>query len=494
MSENQNIDKIFRQASNEFAPQAPAQVWSRLEASLARRRRRLLWWWIAPSALLLTVGLISGIVFFNNNTHILELKNSISKVQYQNSSTQKATDSKINEGRIEHSIDQVIIENNTNNIDKKDILSKPEIKRNTVIEGSPISQKQSVQITEKPTQPSHLAHESKLKNVTEEFAIGLPISNSDIEEVELTKNSSSSEQSIENPIISSEIANVEIKENQESNNQISDTADSEQSVEIIKEIPENKEAREVQKDSFIKKNHTPSIFHFYIAFNLGFGNSGGFYRTPNPTIETIGTTSYLNSEFESSSEISAGFSYGSWLMNLSYKYYDMKGLGDFSMPNTPIKYVPLNYFGVSPIGYYSVENVDNLLESKSYSNVDYLRNFNQTRVNIDITSMNFEIGKFFNYNNWRLILRGGFVSTQINRSIIEANDGTGWQTFGQIHDLKTKIFGLSVGGDIIYQSRKAFYIGLKSDFISHINSINSSEEFGYFPYSYFVGPQIGFRF
>ena len=65
---------------------------------------------------------------------------------------------------------------------------------------------------------------------------------------------------------------------------------------------------------------------------------------------------------------------------------------------------------------------------------------------------------------------------------------------GELKGIRKNIFGISTGGDLIYSFKNHMIIGLKMDVNFNLNSVNSSKEFGYYPWSFFIGPQFGLKF
>ena len=55
----------------------------------------------------------------------------------------------------------------------------------------------------------------------------------------------------------------------------------------------------------------------------------------------------------------------------------MKTSGELKFPDHNLKYINMNNFGYTPAGYYDADFVDYTVNSKSLSNIDYLRNFEQ---------------------------------------------------------------------------------------------------------------------
>lgn len=495
MSNNQNIDKVFRNASEKYAPQAPNAVWEKLEANLAaKRRRKMIWWWLTP----LLALIIGSLAYFYTELNYdsspdISLCQPIEKTENQTnnldekSATSSIADIEIEENSIQESL-----------VKKQSIDSISHEPNNINTGNSEIAKSTEINIIENPNTNSNLnirvadAKEEKVDSIVQN-----EISEDEVSNISII---------VENTNIfdSSRVAVMEFKENQGQLSKINaeeieakDTIkENEQiiadEISLIENIDSNKSTlpNNEQKKPKEKKLH----LSFFIAYQLGFGTSGGFYKEPNPDILTISTTSKLTSSSEKGSEFSGGFYLNNWMLKVGLQSFDLNMTGDFSMPDIPIKYVQMDYFGISPMGYYSVENVANVLESKNYNSVDYLRNFTKTRFLISMSSFSLEAGRVFNFGNLRLQAHAGYNSASIKTSLIEAGDEFGFVDFGKIHDLRTKIHGLSFGGDIIYQSKSAFFIGLKTDFVFYLNSINSSKEFEFYPYRFIGGPQVGFKF
>lgn len=486
MSKDQNIDHIFKDASKDFAPQAPAAVWKRLEASLAaRRRRKLFWWWFSGLGL---VGIILILYFLvpSNYTFL--------SVQLEDESKVKIEKSSGSEIIVKSETYDLNNNQKIDNLENNSIYSKSASHKNSKLKvDNTSSDKPTPVLKSEKIYNNHLTEKTKITSTVEKMNlsdydvdtnINIAIQNRDTNSLSFAENL---------PIIRQDSLN---KQDTYTTYEIeTPPAGISDSFKTTEQAAQKIIADLVSDNDPIKRNtNTPSGLKFYIGYHLGFGSTGGFYSSPSATYKTLASTAKINSGFEVGSELSAGFMYKGWLLNFGLRFFNFNAKGDISIPEMPIRYLKLDYFGVSPLGYYSIENIEHVMASKNYGSVDYVRKFTQTQYHMNMFSVSVQAGRVFQFNNLRINTRAGFISTTIQSARVEATDGNGWQILGPLQDIKSKIFGLNFGADALLQSKSAFFIGLKSDFSFYINSVNKSKEFSYYPYGYFIGPQLGFKF
>jgi hypothetical protein len=181
-------------------------------------------------------------------------------------------------------------------------------------------------------------------------------------------------------------------------------------------------------------------------------------------------------------------------VSLGVKRYNLVLKSDFVMPDERVTHINIERVGYTSIGYYRVFNIDNAMASKSFTTVDYLREFSRTKVKVRFVEIPINVGYNFQWKKWNATVHGGFNAAFVLSNEVQVGDDYDYYLFGEIQDLRENIFGASAGIDIFYYSKSKLTFGLKTDFIYYLNDINYSPEFNYHPYSFLISPQIGFRF
>ena len=472
MIEENNIDKIFRTAATGFSAPTPSGAWERMESALAaKRRRRIIFWWLF-SIVMVTLITFSGLFWLSDSTsknHIVEKEQPQKHPASIPASNKKFTER--SEPKAEGSI------KSKKGIGTSQITKSQKQDR--------IPQKKLKQTSEDNTGNSgNISVESQIEEITNESAAD----SSNVEspkviadktgDVTTVSESPENHPTNSNPVIDSTVASVET--NIQTYDNKASAIDSVSSVDTI------------QNKVIVKPPFKPE---FFFAVSLGFGYTGAFIQQPDLIYKTTASTTNASSE----SAVNTGFHFAvsiapKWMIYGNLQSYKMKSTGDLVFPDHNLKYININNFGYTPAGYYDADFVDYTINSKSLGNIDYLRNFEHATTSIKSNTFTLGAGRYGQWKRWTYIYRGGLSLAGLSSSKVYYGDRKTESVFGEIKGIRKNIFGLSAGGDLIYSFNNHTTLGIKMDANFFFTSVNTSKEFGYYPWSIFIGPQFGLKF
>jgi hypothetical protein len=484
----QHMDKLFKEASKQFASPAPEAVWNRLESQLAKRRRRkAIWWWIWGTGMLgvlLAGWLLLPLDFTQNNTLSSE-----------------------------HPKEQKVITNSLETNSKETIIESQE---------NLTSNQQANQATKSSENQLSKVVDKSHKNPTFEqnsstFADNIPdnpapvISSASMDELKKDAKEKSSnklrDSDIESGAEENDSKNKDIptfkqlteKDWVDSSSQVSELSDSlnqtlitETSVQdSLTKNPIEPPLSPGEEKPAAKERNKP---RFFVSYHMGFGMSGGFYAQAEESVPFTAISNDAKAQYERGISVSGGAFVGKWILSMGISTFDLKTQSNYHLDAKYLKYIKVDYFGLSPLGYYSIDNIENVLQSKNYGSVDYLRNFDQTRFHVSMTHLTFSIGRSWNWNKWNLYVRIGLQSTSINSSSVEARDENGYVPLGHVHDLKANLLGVSLSTDMLYPLGDHWLMGLQFNVQQSLSNISSHADVRYYPYGWYLGPQIMYKF
>jgi hypothetical protein len=491
MKEEHYIDQLFSQAAKDYTVASPSGAWNRIEASIAakRKRRRLLLWWL--------VGALSSIaslgLFVMINTHQSNLPQSPATEQSeivisfdsaaQSTSANKAAITPMHSDSI-HQLSEnkpFDIDPNTSNKTRQKLSSD-----SLAIDKNTDRQKLAISPVGKPNQ-SDFSQTAK---------------------IEINPISSSNSSVITPDTISLSQKGLSIADNTKQIEKPNETAkqieqaekvdSAEKSDSVVAIEPLTNETNPIINGKYqaitspINKTSKINIFIFnYIGVSYSNGNN----QLPNLDNEKLATTPFTKAGWKPNIGLEMGVilpfrafvSFGFTRYNLMFK-------GSFSTTDSKINYVEIDQIGYSPMGYFNVFNLEEALRSKNYGNVDYLRKFNQAEIELRMLAYPINIGYALDKGRWKWMNSIGLIPIKIISNEVRIGNKNEYNLFGQILDLKSKVYGLSVGSDIRFKTKNKLSFGIKTNFNYSLQSTNKSSEFNYKPYSFLISPQIGFIF
>ncbi len=477
MSDKRNIDGLFKDASAAFTPKAPSAAWSRIEASLKKQRRRKMFlWWIIAIIFLASSSLVS--TYFLSNFGDASLA-----PVADHSSTKPLND--LNNSSSSSSISSS--DSKSNGIDE--VLQKPiQSKTNTNIT------KKSGQQVEFETSNNHLS--SQEKKVENQFATNNKMKQ--MEEVSESSHQSNISQSVEPEQTDLIITDSDFSDEPDSTLTIFSKVDSLGiKVDTLLEhnaIVEDDSISKMDSLSEVMKISNRNPIAFFGAFSLGFGFSGAFYQQPDNQISTISSVTELDHTYTNSKEVSIGAYWKNWEISTGFSRVNLRFSGDLNLPSRNIKYIDTENFGTSPLGYFSLYNIENVMQGRHYSNIDYLRHFERTRFEFNSLQLSFRLGRIVQLRNWYFIYGAGASTLFLRSNVVSGRDEFGFTDWGSVSDLRSSLFMLSPYVQMNYYTRSGFFIGLNADLNLALNSANKSSDFRFKPYTFFVGPKIGYKF
>ncbi len=521
MSEQHNIDQIFSAAAKGYSASTPSGAWGRMDAVLKakRQKRRLTIWFVSVGLGILAS--ILGLWFYNsaNNHSTIETESNIIKsnttnfeskadnanneITQQNITNEQATANSLNTEDLQNSnnknIEEEIAKESIIDTQNSDIELDNSNKENT----TKTINKEVAVIGLSSTNnrlPAKYSEENNAdNNQTEEVAV--------IERVNLKSSfgiikENSTENNIQeivatNVIIESDsISESTQTEKTLEDNTIIDTLITEEAINPSDNVSET-ETEEIQKlaDPVYIPNADKFKMGLFINIYAGVSLSNGASSEPYYTNFKMASSpqeygaSSPNIGFNLGFRISKKFS-----VSLGMKRYNHVIKGDFSMPDKRVTHINIDKFGYTSLGYYSVDNINNAMQTKNFNTVEYLREFTQTKVKLRFVEIPLNIGYNMSWKNWTLMPHLGFNTTFILSNEVQIGDDSDYYLYGEIQDLRQNIFGASAGLDFYYNTKSKLSFGLRTDFVYYLNDINTSEDFNFRPYSFLISPQISLRF
>ena len=234
---------------------------------------------------------------------------------------------------------------------------------------------------------------------------------------------------------------------------------------------------------------------FFITFDMGWCRTGAFSSPP----ETLLKTTVSSSESNALSSFANGFNAGiyvtpKWMIFSSFHSYDMKTSGDLIFPTHNLKYIEIENFGYTAAGYYDADFIEPTMSSKGLGNIDYLQNFSSVTTSFQVKTFSLGLGQYSKWKKWTFDYRASLSLANISNAEIYYQGTPGKALFGKLKGLKNNTFGFSIGGDALYTFDNHVVIGLKTEMNIFASSINTSKEFSYYPWSFFIGPHLGLKF
>jgi len=522
MSEQHNIDQIFSAAAKGYSASTPSGAWGRMDAALKakRQKRRLTIWFVSVGLGILAS--ILGLWFYNsaNNHSTIETESNIiesnttnfeskadnanNEITQQNNNNEQATANSLNKEDLQNSNNENIEEEiakesiiDTQNSDTELDNSNKKNATKTINKEVAVIGLSSTNNNRLPAK--HSEGNNADNNQTEEIAV--------IEEVNLNNSYEViKEDSAENnnrEIVATDviIESDSISESNQTENTVAeitiiDTLGTEEAINPSDNVSET-ETEEIQKLADpvyipnVDKFKMGLFFNIYAGVSLSNGASSEPYYTNfkmASSPQEYGASS-PNIGFNLGFRISKKFS-----VSLGMKRYNHVIKGDFSMPDKRVTHINIDKFGYTSLGYYSVDNINNAMQTKNFNTVEYLREFTQTKVKLRFVEIPLNIGYNMYWRNWAMTAHGGFNATFVLSNEVQVGDDSDYYLYGEMQNLRDNIFGVSFGMDISYYTKSRFSFGLKTDFIYYLNDINTSDDFKFHPYSFILSPQIGFRF
>lgn len=512
MSEQHNIDQIFSAAAKGYSASTPSGAWGRMDAALkAKRQKRRLTIWFVSVGLGILASML-GLWFYNsaNNHSTIETESNIIESKADNANNEIPQQNITNEQTTANSLNAEDLQNSNNeNLEKE--LAKESI----------------IDIQNNDAELDNSNKENAIKTINTEVAVvGLSSTNNRLPAKQSEENNAGNSQAKEIAAIESMSLNTSdgvIKEDSTENiireivatnviiesdsipeskqtentveeNNIIDTLIAEEAINPSDNISETEEIQELADPVYIPnidKFKMGLLINIYAGASLSNGASSEPY--------------YSNLKMASSPQ-----EYGGWSPNIGLnlgfriskklsvsigmKRYNHVIKGDFSMPDKRVTHINIDKFGYTSLGYYSVDNINNAMQTKNFNTVEYLREFTQTKVKLRFVEIPLNIGYNMYWRNWAMTAHGGLNTTFVLSNEVQIGDGSDYYLYGEMQDLSDNIFGISFGLDFSYYTKSRFSFGLKTDYIYYLNDINTSDEFKFHPYSFILSPQIGFRF
>ncbi|MBN2745583.1 MAG: hypothetical protein JXR34_02570 [Bacteroidales bacterium] len=475
MSDMRNIDNLFKDASKGFAPKTPHEAWGRIESSLKKqRRRKILFWWVF-SLTAISIALLVSTFFvqdiFNFDTpYISQPKSNYNikeKIELKDAPPASSSSAAYVSESQQHLQDA--------NSQKSERKSSP---NNRISTFSDEKSKPMVSVKETKSMPN----DSKI--LEERF------DNDILNEGVIPENDSLQ---LPEVVFYNQTTPMESKENHVISSEDSILVHSDIMVEFIQNVISD---TIVPVDS-VEKTVPPSrkcAILFFTELYMGFGFSGALFQQPDNQIETVSSVTELRNSYTNTKEFAFGVFWNKWMISSSLSRINFRFQGDLNLPSRNIKYIDTENFGTSPMGYFSLYNIQNVMQGRHYSNIDYLRHFDRTRFELYTTQVGLKIGRVLPLNNWQIVYGVGVNTLFINSNVVAGSDEFGYTDWGSVSNLRGRLFMVSPFMQLNYYTRSGLFLGLKSDFSISLESLNKSSEFYFKPYSLFVGPKLGFRF
>ena len=474
-TKQKHIDQLFRDAAQQYAAPTPDAAWGRLESSLKKKRKkRFIWWWIFGAGFLVMLG---SLLYFSSFELELAPKQAAEKPQ-----------------------------NLSLPADSKSVEPLPEQEAATALDTS--AERTS---SEKPQEVlrENLSHVPAEK---EQQQRKLPASNAKViqnnkkrlvkkqlRDINLKAEVDTAKKIIQ---IHQEDTSSNIKETLAYEEKFADSLNPQVETVLLDSLQDivNQEDT-LQKDSLItsvepetEKPEEKRSWNFYASYFLGFGQSSGIYSDPQVSSDFISRTHELKGKFEWGSQFSMGFMWKDWTIQLGLRNFDMHLEGDYEMKPGYLKYIPLENFGLSPLGYYDLGDIDYIMESKSYGNLTYLNRFTKTRFHIEMTTLSLEFGRQFYWKKWSVMPLLGIQQMTIEKAFVEVAEDAHFTDFGKLNNIKERLTGLMAGIHLIYPLSEKLYIGLHADASLSLNNISKTEGIRFLPFAYYLGPKMMVKF
>ena len=482
MTEENNIDKLFREAAKNYSVSTPEGAVRRMHAALkARRRRRLLWWWFAGLVvLLLSAFLIFSLCGNRENTrprnNKIENKSTTPKVEkQQNESERKATE----HGKAAGTVSPQKVQRAKT---AKKIEQRPQTGLNSANKNS--SQQEENQAN---------VRQSKQASPKINRRKGKALQQSKLPEKELEFDKTSSP-----PRNEKNTADAAAKKDSLPQQNVAGEppADSVQVVTTTagNSLGDNTKASEKSVgDTTSSAKFKPVI---YLAAGLNSGLSGGFAGHNGPQFET--SAAYVGNRpgFSVSPQLSLQLVFSpSFYFSAGFSILKVFSKSDFRIIPDKLNYINGENFGYTAAGLYSLGDIDKIMKENGFNHPDDLRNFKNISTIVNLNTAFLNVGYYVKKGKWQLSANGGFAFAAVGKNKVETSLEDGSRTdFGRMSALRSFLFGTDVGARLLHTGSKSLFWGFDTQAVFFLNSLNSSRDFGFYPYNISFGPVIGLSF
>lgn len=524
MTEQNNIDKIFKDASQQFSAPAPEKAWANINTSLkttARYNLIRLWSIIGSVA---AASLLIGFIVFNSfntnnideniitNTHNIDNSNKpknnkpastiapvseisdnktldnnqiISKHSNTENTTKKKTDSNAPKNAyskisIEKSYVNKALASNISSIDKtkklhfESKLMAVEGKTSNTIDTKKYQKqtvKHSIEKNDNATITTNQNYDiaenktltkQEVKNIDIKTSESGKITNADINKKTIAENNTTKQENI----------NIKSKDNDINGND--------------SEIAENKTPSKT-------KASIPSKTDFFIGQSFGITMANGVGKTPIVDNKKMGEAKNITSTVCMSANIDFGIIINKLKISAGLRTYNMQLKGDIVMNERNPKYINIEKYGFTELGYIKIINVNQIMRVRNLSSIVYLRNFNKYTITLEYYEIPLTISYELPLRNWVISPHIGINANYISSNSVMLEDAEGYFLFGEITDLKEYMIGGSIGTDLSYKFNKHWALGITTDFVYYPSSVSTSENFSFNPYSILSGIRMEYR-
>ncbi len=514
MNEKNNIDKIFKNAAQQYSATAPKGAWGSIDASLKAQSRMLFIKKLSVAAVISVVSIVAAVVVFNSSDiDVAQLDDNTNTTPKNtlNTKSEQVTDNTISYNddvpKLETKNKEIIVEANTEAIVNN--------ANSVVVENIAIDNKSEVSIVavEKTPNKISVAAVDKENNVEKSIHLNKLIENIDEDIV--------GSESID---IDSKVAPTIIKETQESiisinekstndklvietkvieNSSIEETPIQEQekliNKSILEEIAINEDKPEVTIENEVinpeeLKNNNTSSFKYFIGSTISAAITNAVSVAPATPNKDMAVAGSVNTEIGYGASVDIGIRKDNWIFTTGIRRYDHKVSGDFTVNEHNPYNVDADNYGYSALGVISLFNVNTNARLANPSSAIYVQDFDEYSIRLRYVDIPITIGYELKINNWSVIPYVGINSTIILSNEVKMSKDDKIFMYGEVKDVNSIMLGITTGGGLYYNIGKRWLLGLNTDFIYYPSSVSYSKDYTYKPYSLLVGPRVEFRF
>lgn len=495
MTENNNIDRIFREAARNFSPATPKSALDRMEAALKKRRRRIIFWWTVVAVFVITTAVVTFLLL----RPAVNKKNSLQTKPANTEVTQKQHGQKTapsGAGKTNRKNGKNTTKGDSHTFDgQKEVSGKAE--------ESQVEEKKTVTPAAGSAKSQQIVANAAAVGQAEQKTAATAIVKTTPQPEEKTtteeKGTSAIPEKKEENIASVKPENI--PEESAPAGEKQDSSDERQTEPIPADTTKTAEKTKAGDLVPEKKPVIPrgKKIKFLLSAGLGTGLGGGIAGfNENSLLSSSQATAEMNGN-------TPGFSVSPFLsfkvifpknIYLSFGVHGLRAVstGSFDIMSPKLNYINIDNFGTTPAGHYSINDIEKVMQKLNFSCVDNLRQIDEIKTTVKLTVNTVSAGYYFEKGRWFAGFRGGLSLAFISDGDVEINTGSEMIDFGKLTELRNTAFGFRLGSDLLRFGSKKLYYGLSMDLDFMLNAVNSQSEYKYYLYGIFIVPKIGWRF
>jgi hypothetical protein len=424
MSEENNIDKLFREHARAFTPEIPEGSWERIAGSLyARKRRRVFWLWAACVAGFMLIP--AAIYFFippdvtQNQvvTHAQPVRKAAEPVLFADTSTAS---------------EYIVPIDTAGNF--------------------------SVRLSEREVLYTH-----NEGNLTKAYVnLSLNLHSGEIFRIGDTAITTASKE----PLSS------------ESLTLLSDSADLHDPRPLATSLL-------VSLDTFVPSEGKRASRYFWLGL---LGGQASSYRSGDELRNSVAQVASASDEHLSSSALSLEFGLAlspRISVHSGFHKGSFGNISEFVINESDLQFVNIDRFGESSSGVFTASNINNLMNSSGIQGLDEIVVFEKMKV--EYTYMDIPLGARFTLvhgSRWDILAGGGMNLTLLGGNNVSLLKGNEWYEIGRVVNLRKSLFGIHTNLGMEYSIAPALQLGLQAGFRRYLSSVSYNKAYDYKPYSY----------